>query len=76
MIKTLWLNCPKGNNYCSFFRNDDSEGTSEIIYEELEDKSNIWTRIDFPLNIRDKPYQVKIVQFLDTFHVIVNPESW
>ena len=40
----------------SFFRADD--GTNEILFEEISDKSNIWTRIDFPLDIKDKNYQV------------------
>ena len=42
----------------SFFRADDGAGTSEILFEEISDKSNIWTRIDFPLDIKDKNYQV------------------
>ena len=42
----------------SFFRADDGAGTPEILFEEISDKSNIWTRIDFPLDIKDKNYQV------------------
>ena len=41
-----------------YFRADDGAGTSEILFEEIEDRSNVWTRIDFPLTIKDKPYQV------------------
>ena len=44
--------------FLSFSRADDGAGTSEILFEEISDKSNIWTRIDFPLDIKDKNYQV------------------
>ena len=48
----------KSHKLFSFFRADDGAGTSEILFEEISDKSNIWTRIDFPLDIKDKNYQV------------------
>ena len=57
----LWsyeIHSPAVINCFSFFRADDGAGTSEILFEEISDKSNIWTRIDFPLDIKDKNYQV------------------
>ena len=52
------MNDPFSNLTKLFFRTDDASGTSEILFEEISDKSNIWTRIDFPIDVKDKNYQI------------------